>query len=56
MKPAELESTPDFAHYTSVMRRVLAVPKSELDELVERSKKTGMSGFLLVRAALHRPV
>jgi hypothetical protein len=39
MKPAAFESTPKFAHFKAVMRRVLAVPKAELDELVERAKK-----------------
>lgn len=39
MKPATFELTPEFAHFKAVMRRVLAVPKAELDELVERAKK-----------------
>lgn len=39
MKPAQFESTPEFNHFKAVMRHVLAVPKAELDELVERAKK-----------------
>jgi len=39
MKPAAFESTPEFSHFKAVMRRVLAVPKTELDELVERAQK-----------------
>lgn len=39
MKPAAFESTPEFAHFKAVMRRVLRVPKAELDALVERAKK-----------------
>jgi len=39
MKAGAFESTPEFAHFKSVMRRVLAVPKTELDALVEQAKK-----------------
>ena len=33
MQPKRFESTPEFAHFKAVMRRVLAVPKAELDAL-----------------------
>ena len=39
MQPKRFESTPEFAQFKAVMRRVLAVPKSELDKLVARAEK-----------------
>lgn len=38
MKPAAFNSTPEFQHFKNVMRKVLVVPKEELDELVRISK------------------
>jgi hypothetical protein len=40
-KPSEpaFDSTPEFQHFKNVMRGVLAVPKSRLDELVAQAKK-----------------
>lgn len=39
MKAGSFESTPEFAHFKAVMRRIIAVPKAEIDTLVERAKK-----------------
>lgn len=38
-EPEAFESTPEFQHFKGVMRRLLAVPKSELDKLVQSKKK-----------------
>jgi len=38
MKPASFDSTPEFAHFKDVMRKLIAVPKAEVDELVKASK------------------
>jgi hypothetical protein len=38
MKAAQFEATPEFEHFRKVMRGVLAVPKSRLDELVREAK------------------
>jgi hypothetical protein len=35
---APFDSTPEFKHFKDVMRKVIAVSKSELDELVKASK------------------
>jgi len=39
MQPRKFEATPEFGNSKAVMRRVLAVPKAELDALVERAAK-----------------
>jgi len=39
MKEAPFDSTPEFQHFKDVMRRVLAVPKTRLDELVREAKE-----------------
>jgi hypothetical protein len=39
MRPKEFEATPEFEHFRKVMRRVIAVPKKRLDELVEAARK-----------------
>jgi len=39
MKAPSFDSTPEFQHFKSVMRGVLAVPKARLDALVEQAKK-----------------
>jgi hypothetical protein len=39
MQPRKFEATPEFAHFKAVMKGVLAVPKAELDALVEQSAK-----------------
>ena len=36
---AEFEARPEFAHFKTVMKRLLAVPKSALDRKVRRAKK-----------------
>lgn len=36
---AEFEATPEFRHFRTVMRRVVAVPKAELDAMVKASKE-----------------
>jgi len=38
MKSAPFESTPEFAHFKSVMSKLIRVPKDELDALVQASK------------------
>jgi hypothetical protein len=40
MKAAPFDSTPEFKHFKEVMRHVLAVPKTRLDELVREAKET----------------
>jgi len=43
MKPAPLpnafDSTPEFQHFKNVMRKLVAVPKAELDALVKAAKE-----------------
>jgi hypothetical protein len=39
MKQPAFDSTSEFQHFKEVMRGVLAVPKSRLDELVSKAKK-----------------
>ena len=39
MKEPSFDSTPEFDQFRNVMRRVIAVPKERLDELVEQAKK-----------------
>jgi hypothetical protein len=39
MKADPFNSTPEFRHFTDVMRGVLAVPKKRLDELVREAKE-----------------
>jgi len=38
VKRASFNSTPEFQHFKAVMRKVLRVPKSELDEMVQASR------------------
>lgn len=41
MKSApSFNSTPEFQHFKSVMRKLIAVPKAEVDELVLASKES----------------
>jgi hypothetical protein len=40
MKEPAFDSTPEFRHFTEVMRGVLAVPKKRLDELVAAARET----------------
>jgi len=40
MKEPAFDSTPEFQHFTEVMRGVLSVPKKRLDELVAAAKET----------------
>ena len=35
----EFEGQPEFAHFKTVMKRLLAVPKAALDRKVRRAKK-----------------
>jgi hypothetical protein len=35
----EFEAQPEFAHFKTVMKRLLAVPKTALDRKVRRAKK-----------------
>ena len=39
MTAEEFEAQPEFAHFKTVMKRLLAVPKSALDRKVRRAKK-----------------
>jgi hypothetical protein len=36
--PSPFESTPEFQHFREAMRRVIAVPKAEMDKRVQASK------------------
>jgi hypothetical protein len=38
MKEPSFDSTPEFKHFKTVMRGVLAVPKERLDTLVKESR------------------
>ena len=38
MKPASFDSTPAFSHFKEQMKKLLAIPKSRVDELVQRAK------------------
>jgi hypothetical protein len=40
MKPSEFEAQPEFSHFKEVMRKLLAVPKADLDRKVQHAKKT----------------
>jgi hypothetical protein len=40
MKEERFDSTPEFQHFKEVMRGILAIPKTRLDELVKTSKDT----------------
>lgn len=37
MKPASFDSTPAFRHFHAVMKKLIAVPKAELDQMVKAS-------------------
>ncbi len=39
MKAAPFDSTPEFEHFKTVMRAVVAVPKKRLDALVQKAKE-----------------
>jgi hypothetical protein len=39
MEQKEFENTPEFQRFKKGMRRILAVPKKRLDELVEAAKE-----------------
>lgn len=39
MKEPAFDATPEFQHFTEVMRGVLSVPKKRLDELVAAAKE-----------------
>jgi hypothetical protein len=34
VKPASFESTPEFQHFREVMRKLIKVPKAEVDQMV----------------------
>lgn len=38
MKPASFDASPEFQHFRDVMRKLMAVPKAELDQLVQAAK------------------
>jgi hypothetical protein len=40
MKLGSFDSTPEFARYKATMRKLIAVPKSELDELVKNARES----------------
>lgn len=42
MKPVPFEKTPEFQHFTDVMRKLVAVPKTEMDEQIEVQHCKGM--------------
>ena len=37
--PTSFDSTPEFQHFKEVMRKLVAVPKAELDALVKAAKE-----------------
>jgi hypothetical protein len=39
MKAERFDATPEFEHFKTVMRGILAVPKKRLNELVEAAKE-----------------
>ena len=39
MKEPSFDQTPEFAHFKTVMRGVLSVPKERLDTLIKAAKK-----------------
>ena len=39
MKPAPFESTSAFSNFTKVMRKLIQVPKSEVDSEIEKREK-----------------
>lgn len=39
MKSPSFSATPEFLHFKNVMRNLVVVPKSELDQLVRESKE-----------------
>ena len=40
MKPASFDSTPEFLHFTEQMKKLIAVPKARVDELVKEAKES----------------
>lgn len=40
LTPEQFENTPEFAEFKRVMRRIVGVPKAELDQRVRESKET----------------
>ncbi len=40
MKPASFDSTPEFALFTKQMKKLIAVPKARIDELVREAKES----------------
>jgi hypothetical protein len=40
MKEPAFDATPEFRHFKEVMRGVLAVPKTRMDELVREAKES----------------
>jgi hypothetical protein len=40
MEPPSFDSTPEFAHFTEQMRKLIAVPKARVDELVKQAKES----------------
>jgi hypothetical protein len=39
MKPGSFDATPEFQHFTAQMRKLIAVPKARLDELVQQARE-----------------
>jgi hypothetical protein len=37
MKTAPFDSTPEFQHFTDVMRKLIQVPKAEVDAMVKEA-------------------
>jgi hypothetical protein len=37
VKPSTFDSTPEFAHFRSVMQKLIKVPKAELDRIVKEA-------------------
>lgn len=40
MRPAPFSSTPEFKHFKDVMRKLVQVPKAEVDEMVKKASES----------------
>jgi hypothetical protein len=40
MKSDSFDATPEFQHFTAQMRKLIAVPKVRLDELVQQARES----------------
>jgi hypothetical protein len=40
MEPPSFDSTPEFAHFTEQMKKLIAVPKARVDQLVKQAQES----------------